>query len=101
MRAVRFHTLVETDLDEAVAWYDAQQMGLGDRFLGEFRDAVGTIARIGHVFRRPDGVYRHIKLERFPYLVFFREDEESFLVILVINAARDPAFISGLLHDRR
>ena len=101
MRSVRFHARIEFDLARAVAWYDREQPGLGDRFLGEFRDATHQIAVAGHVLRRPDGVHRHLKLRSFPYLVFFREDGTDFIVLLVVNAVRDPALISNFLDDRR
>lgn len=100
MHAVRFHPRVESDLDDATAWYDAQSRGLGDRFLAEFRATAGQIADIGHVFRRTDGAYRHLKLSSFPYLVYFRDSGGGFLVVLVINAAREPAFIQSLLGER-
>ena len=100
MHVVRFHPRVESDLDHATSWYDAQSHGLGDRFLAEFRATAGKIADIGHVFRQREGAYRHLKLPSFPYLVFYRDTDEGFLVVLVINAAREPAFIQSLLGER-
>jgi len=41
-----------------------------------------------------------IKLTDFPYFVYFRDDGEGFLVMLVINAAREPALIQSLLGER-
>ena len=100
MHAVRFHPRIESDLDDATGWYDAQIPGLGDRFLAEFRETAGKIADIGHVFRKTDGAYRHLKLPSFPYLVYFRDTAEGFVVVLVINAAREPAFVQSLLGER-
>ena len=100
MHAVRFHPRIESDLDAATAWYDAQSRGLGDRFLAEFRETAGKIAEIGHVFRQAEGAYRHLKLPSFPYLAYYRETDGGFLVVLLVNAAREPAFIQSLLGER-
>jgi plasmid stabilization system protein ParE len=100
MRPVAFSPRVETDLDDAVAWYDRQQSGLGDRFLSEFRASVSRIAQVGSALRKVHGEFRHLKFDGFPYLIYFRDDREGFYVALVINAARDPALILRLLEDR-
>ena len=97
MRPVRFSPHVETDLDDAVAWFDRRQAGLGDRFLSEFRVAVGGIAQTGHVLRKVYGEFRHVKFPSFSYFAYFRDDGDGFYVLLVINAARDPALIQKLL----
>jgi hypothetical protein len=101
MRPVGFAPEVETDLDQAVAWYDGQGRGLGDRFLADFRLTVGRIANIGSALRKAHGEFRHLKLDGFPYVVYFREDGDGFYVTLVIDATRDPALISRLLRNRR
>jgi len=101
MRPVRFHPRIETDLDDATAYYDARQRGLGDRFLSEFRATVGIVSEIGHIFRQVHGPYGHLKFTTFPYFVYFRPDGEGFLVMLVINAAREPVLIQNLLDNRR
>jgi plasmid stabilization system protein ParE len=100
MRPVSFSPRVASDLADAVAWYDRQQPGLGDRFLSEFRAAAGRIAQVGSAVRKVHGEFRHLKFESFPYLVYFRDDGDGFYVALVINAARDPALILKLLGER-
>jgi plasmid stabilization system protein ParE len=100
MRPVRFHPRVEADLDDAVAWYDGQQCGLGDQFISEFREIAGKISKFGSVVRQPDGIHRHLQLPGFPYLIFYREDGSDFLVMMVINAARSPALIESILGER-
>jgi hypothetical protein len=41
----RFLDIAEIELDEAIRWYDAQALGLGDAFLVEVLAAVHRIAR--------------------------------------------------------
>jgi plasmid stabilization system protein ParE len=102
MWPVRFLSEVESDLDEAVAWYDrAGESRTADAFLAEFRGILGTIAAHGQVFRRQPSGFRYLNLKRFPYLVFYRDEGDGFVVVLVVNAARNPALIRTLLGQRR
>ena len=101
MRPVNFAPEVEADLDGAVAWFDGQGAGLGDRFLADFRVTVGRIANMGSTLRKAHGEFRHLKFDGFPYFVYFREDGGGFYVTLVIDATRDPALVSRLLRERR
>jgi hypothetical protein len=100
MRVVSFSPGVAGDLDRAVAWYDRQGPGLSDRFLAEFRVTVGRIANLGSALRKVHGEFRHLKLEAFPYFVYFREDGSGFYVALVISAARNPRLVRQLLESR-
>ena len=102
MSPVRLSPEVEGDLSAAVAWFDSQlEPQAANRFLAEFRDAVGIIAAHGHVYRRLPGGFRHLKFKRFSWLVFYRDTDDGFLVVLVVNAARNPSLIQTLLGQRR
>ncbi len=101
MRPVTFAPEVETDPEQAVAWFDRQQRGLGDRFLADFRTTVGKISTVGTALRVVHGQFRHLKFGGFPYVTYFRDDGQSFYVTLVIGAARDPELIRKLLVERR
>jgi plasmid stabilization system protein ParE len=102
MRAIRFLAGVEADLDEAVSWFDREgELGAAEHFLSEFRVTVDRIATHGHIYRKSHGAFRHLKFPRFSYLAFFREEDDTFVIALVINAARNPALIQALLATRR
>ncbi len=100
MSSVRFSPGVEIDLDQAVAWYDRQERGLGDRFLDAFRTTVDKSGSVGGSLRKSHGEFRHLKFDRFPYFAYCRDDGGGFYVTLVVNAARSPALVSQLLRAR-
>ena len=78
------------DLREAFQWYEKQQVGLGDRFLGAFRDACRRIEdRPGMHPIAADDV-RFVLLRRFPYVVYFRSEEKKVVILGVIHGHRDP-----------
>jgi len=41
--ACRFHPLTKQDFDEAYAWYENRQNGLGERFLSALRKKIEEI----------------------------------------------------------
>ena len=85
---LEFRPEVELDVQEAAAWYERREEGLGCEFVEE------TIRAWDEIAARPlIGSVRHTSLDirwrypaRFPYRV--NEEERSLLVIAVLHAAR-------------
>ena len=66
------HRAAQDDLDEAYAWYDRQDPGLGEKFLAMVREALTQIQQSP---RTPVRVYRdlrHVLTRRFPYGIYYR-----------------------------
>lgn len=87
---VIFRRAADQDIDDAFAWYERQQPGLGDQFL----KSLG--ATIEHIRARPllypvvRGAVRRAVLRRFPYLLFYLVEPERVVVIGCLHASRDP-----------
>lgn len=82
----------EADLDEATRWYEAQRTGLG----GELLDCVHEIFdRIRRAPRLHGKVFQELRLalvQRFPYAVIYRIDDDQVTVIAVYHTSRDPRY---------
>ena len=78
------------DLAEAVAWYDAEQSGLGDEFLNAVDDTLRRVARHPLLYRECRPGVRLAALKRFPYLVFFILDPEEIAVLAFLHSRRSP-----------
>jgi toxin ParE2 len=64
---VRFLEIAEIELDQAINWYGAQALGLGNAFLIEVLSAADRIARFPEAWHLlGEGVHR-CRLSRFPY----------------------------------
>jgi plasmid stabilization system protein ParE len=80
----------ESELIEALDWYEARGPGLGAEF---FRCVESTFSRIG---RNPESypvIHRDTRMalvRRFPYLVLYRVRNEEIVVVAVFHAKRDP-----------
>jgi toxin ParE1/3/4 len=89
---LEFRPEVALDVQEAAAWYERREEGLGSEFVEEI------IRAWDEIMARPlIGSVRHTSLDirwrypaRFPYRVIYRvnEEERSLLVIAVLHAAR-------------
>jgi plasmid stabilization system protein ParE len=83
-RAARF------DVRSIRDWYEAEEVGLGDRFLTELdgiakraRAMPGQFPEIGRSLRRA-------LLRRFPYSVYFLNRGDAVIVFAVLHQHRNP-----------
>jgi plasmid stabilization system protein ParE len=98
MKLAQFHADAEQELAEAIAWYDAQRAGLGERFQEAVEKAVLHIRRFPKAGSRYDryGTRKHV-MRGFPYNVYYFELPETIWIVAVAHQRRRP----GYWHRRR
>lgn len=102
MREILILPEVLQDIAEAAEWYDGDgYRGLGDRFVATFYSLLTEIQKNGEIYRKVYLDFRKVLIRPFPYSVFYRLQEETWLVTLVINAARHPILTRRILQNRR
>jgi len=92
MTPVYFLPSAEAELLAAQAWYDARAGGLGDRF---FRAVDGVAARIAdnaQQFPMVRGELRRALVPRFPYVLFFRVEDDGAYVVACAHTSRAPFY---------
>jgi len=80
----------EAEMTEAYNWYEARVPGLGSDFLLSVDAILHAIARTPQQY---PVVHRHIRralTRRFPYEVFFLEEDSRIVVLAVFHAKRNP-----------
>ncbi|MEN8819556.1 MAG: type II toxin-antitoxin system RelE/ParE family toxin, partial [Abyssibacter sp.] len=87
---VRFRRAAEQDVSEALEWYESQQLGLGSSFLDEFDATISSIAEQPLLYPELYRSARRAVLHRFPYLVWYRTDESSVLVLACTHGKLNP-----------
>lgn len=87
---LRFHPLVATDLREATGWYDEIGVELGNRFRERVDARFDEVAEHSAQFARAFDDVRFARVERFPYLVLFREFAGVVSILGVFHGASDP-----------
>ncbi len=89
-RSVKLEPLAESDLMEAVLWYEDHRPGLGDEFLASVEDAFDRIARNPLAYTEVDPGLRRALVKRFPFGAFYVAASSPIVVIAVFHCFRDP-----------
>lgn len=82
------------ELDDAVAFYDAQQLGLGSRFALAVQGALSRVARFPESYQRVGKYSRRCIVSGFPCGVVYqlRPDTSRILVVAVAHLHRRPDY---------
>lgn len=91
MRSVIVQPEAEQETDEAVAWYEEREPGLGLRLLHKLDVAYAASARGPELFQLVGNAFRRALLRTFPYAVFFELDRDMVVIHSVFHCSRNPA----------
>lgn len=100
IRTVKVSKAAEIDLEEAAAWYEHQQEGLGSLFINAFESAIqvlkepnppltpvlGEAAELGA---------KKLILHRFPFSLVAIEFDQTTTVVALAHHARKPSYWAG------
>src|SRR5260370_35695585 len=78
------------EANEAFNWYEDQQPGLGGEFYRELTRCLEFIIENPLLSRIGYRGLRKRKLDRFPYLVFYRATDVELVVVSVFHGSRNP-----------
>ena len=91
MRELRLYPAAIADIEAVHHWYESQRDGLGAEFEHELHALFERIRRTPEVFPLEHSVYRRAKLRVFPYLIFFRHDDDAGYIAMVLHMSRGPS----------
>ncbi len=89
---VVFLAPAQTELDEAVDWYNRQAAGLGRELLDELDRAVRRALAFPLSYPEVERGLRRCRLARFPYGVIYGVDGDNFVVVAVAHLHRRPRY---------
>lgn len=90
---VEYHPLTTTDLNDAIAYYNRQQAGLGDELRTEIYASIERVVASPARFSIVSKGIRRCLVHRFPYAILFSVVSENTLRVLVIrHHRREPNF---------
>ena len=89
---VEFSSAAEAELDEAVAYYNAQRNGLGAEFAPEVDAAVQRISQYPDAWQRMAGGTRRCQLRRFEYGLVYRVRGHVATIYAVMHLRRRPSY---------
>lgn len=89
---VRFLAPAQRELDDAVAWYNEQVIGLGLEFLDELDRAVRRVLAFPLSYPEIEPGIRRCRLARFPYGLIYGVDDETVVIVAVAHLHRRPRY---------
>jgi hypothetical protein len=92
---VTFNELAERELNDAAAYYDVEQPGLGAAFLLEVEGCTQAIVEFPFAAPEVLGAVRRRLCERFPYAVLYTASGTEIRVLAIMNLRRRPTYWVG------
>jgi len=89
---VRFLKPAQSEVDDAVAWYNSQSRGLGIQFLDDIDRTIRRIAAYPLSSVEIEQGLRRCLLSRFPYGIIYGVDSETIIVVAVAHLHREPRY---------
>lgn len=90
MRKVLVDPAVIQDIQEASDYYNREQPGLGKTFRNYVENAFEKIAKQPAIYKFMFKPYRGCILDKFPFIVYFRETADMVYIIGVFHQRRHP-----------
>jgi toxin ParE2 len=95
--AARFLKPAQAEVDEAVAYFDGQREGLGDRFEQDLLHTLTFIAERPLIGKPLTKRVRKFRLRKFQYNLIFVIDDHEVIVVAVAHHRRRPGYWRGRL----
>lgn len=96
---IRFLKPAQSEVDDAVTWYNSQSRGLGIQFLDDIDRAIRRIATYPLSSIEIEQGLRRCLLPRFPYGIIYGIDSETIIVVAVAHLHRDPRYWIDRIFD--
>jgi plasmid stabilization system protein ParE len=90
-----FRRVTRIEMDEAIAWYEYQDAGLGLQFTTEIDTYLQRIADSPNQFPKTRGELRRAILQRFPYTIHFLDETTRIVVLAVFHVKRNPSVLES------
>lgn len=89
---IRFLTLAQQEVDDAVVWYNNQTEDKGREFLDELDRAVRLAKSFPQAFTEIEPEIRRCLLAHFPYALIYGIEQQTIVVIAVAHLHRQPGY---------
>jgi len=89
--SIRFLPAAAVDIGDAYLWYEDRSPGLGEALLASLEESFVQIQQRPLSFPVVAGNVRRAILRRFPYCVYFENQEHNLVVTAVLHGRRKPS----------
>lgn len=89
---VEFHPVAQEEFRAAAEFYEAQQQGLGDRFITAVESCIARIVQAPTSWRIVEDDIRRCLTKVFPYVALFTIEDGYILIVAVTHCRREPGY---------
>jgi toxin ParE2 len=89
---IRFLLPARRELKEAVRYYNAQRVRLGDEFRDEVWETIQRIVNLPEAWHPLSASIRRCQMNRFPYGLIYDPSENDIVIIAVAHLHRSPEY---------
>ena len=82
----------DKELDEAIEYYNDQEVNLGNSFYNEFIRATDIIQAFPRTWKKIGRHTHKINIKRFPYLLLYVIDGNDILITCIAHQHRNPSY---------
>ena len=97
---IRFLSLANQEVDDAVQWYEEQEEELSRAFLDELDRVVRLVKIYPLMAKAIEPEIRRFLFTRFPYSLIYGIDQETIVVIAVAHQHREPRYWADRIETR-
>ena len=83
----------EKDVRDAYDWYEDQRQFLGKEFLNEIESTLERIEENPQLYAHAYKSTRRALCKRFPYSIYYIEDESNIVVLAILQQRRKPTIL--------
>ena len=84
--------IAQVELEEAIFFYELEQIGLGDRFKAEVRQAIQRIKKYPQAWPIERGEVRKCFVHIFPYKILYSEQDRTIVILAIAHQHRRPDY---------
>jgi plasmid stabilization system protein ParE len=95
---VKFLTLAQQEVDEAVLWFEERQPGTGTDFLIAFDEVVHFVKDYPFASTEIEPGLRRCLFVDFPYSLIYGIEGETIVVVAVAHTRRHPRYWDERIH---
>ena len=96
---IRIAASARRDLEEGFAFYESQEIGLGDYFLSSVKADIESLRVTAGVHRIAYADYHRLLCRTFPFAVYYTKTAQQIAIFAVVDCRRDPAWVRGHLRQ--
>ncbi len=88
----RFLLPARSELREAVHYYNAQRVRLGEEFRDEAWETIRRIKELPLAWHPLGGAIRRCQMRRFPYGIIYEHTDVEIVIIAIAHLHREPEY---------